>query len=543
MKQKILSIMLPVIAIIIASCGNQSNEMELQKKVDEFVEVELTSDVTHLTTNQKEMLGYLFEAAELMDNIFWKQVYGNKEELLNSIQDPATREFAKINYGPWEMLNNFTPFIEGVGPISEGVNYYPIDMTNEEFEALQAEDKTSLYTVIRRNENGELYTIPFHEIYKEETDKAIELLKKAATLAEDEGFKKYLELRAVALATDDYYESDVAWMEMKSNPIDFVVGPIENYRDARYGYKAAHEAFILIKDAEWSKKLDKFAALLPQFQKDLPVPAEYKTETPGSDSDLGAYDAVYYAGDCNAGSKTIAINLPNDEQVRLDKGSRKLQLKNSMRAKFDRILVPIANVVINEEQRKHVKFDAFFENTMFHEVAHGLGMGTTIDGSKTVREALQNYYTSIEEGKADILGLYVVTKLYEMGELTDGEVMDNFVTFMASIFRSARFSVASAHGKANMMRFYFFEEKGAFARDEATGTYKVDFDKMKAAMNELTEKILIIQGNGDFDAAKAWVEADGKIKETLQQDLDKINNAGIPRDIRFKQGKEILGLN
>jgi hypothetical protein len=543
MKQKILSIMLPVLAIIIASCGNQSNEMELQKKVDEFVEVELTSDVTHLTNNQKEMLGYLFEAAELMDNIFWKQVYGNKEELLNSIQDPATREFAKINYGPWEMLNNFTPFIEGVGPISAGVNYYPIDMTNEEFEALQAEDKTSLYTVIRRNENGELYTIPFHEIYKEETDKAIELLKKAATLAEDEGFKKYLELRAVALATDDYYESDVAWMEMKSNPIDFVVGPIENYRDARYGYKAAHEAFILIKDAEWSKKLDKFAALLPQFQKDLPVPAEYKTETPGSDSDLGAYDAVYYAGDCNAGSKTIAINLPNDEQVRLDKGSRKLQLKNSMRAKFDRILVPIANVVINEEQRKHVKFDAFFENTMFHEVAHGLGMGTTIDGSKTVREALQNYYTSIEEGKADILGLYVVTKLYEMGELTDGEVMDNFVTFMASIFRSARFSVASAHGKANMMRFYFFEEKGAFARNEATGTYKVDFDKMKAAMNELTEKILIIQGNGDFDAAKAWVEADGKIKETLQQDLDKINNAGIPRDIRFKQGKEILGLN
>jgi len=331
-------------------------------------------------------------------------------------------------------------------------------------------------------------------------------------------------------------------MEMKNNDIDFIVGPIENYEDALYGYKAAHESFILIKDQEWSKKLDKFAAFLPQFQKDLPVPQEYKNETPGSDSDLGAYDAVYYAGDCNAGSKTIAINLPNDEQVRLDKGSRKLQLKNSMKAKFDKILVPIANIVIHPEQRKHVKFDAFFENTMFHEVGHGLGLGNTIDGKQTVREALKEYYTSIEEGKADILGLFIVDKLYEMGELNSGEVMDNYVTFMAGIFRSARFGIASSHGKANMMRFYYFQEKGAFTKDPETGTYKVNFEKMKAAMNELTQKILIIQGDGDFEQAKAWVEADGKIKEDLQKDLDKINEAGIPRDIVFKQGKEMLGL-
>ena len=548
MKSKISLFILSAIAMIfIAGCGNQTKDMktdnEIQKKVDEFVEVELTADISHLSDNQKEMLGYLFDISKLMDDIYWKQVYGDKEELLNSISDPAIKEFVKINYGPWETLNNFKPFIEGFGEIPPGVNYYPKDMTKEEFEAFDAKDKTSLYTLVRRDENGKLYTIPFHEAYKEETDKAIELLKKAATLAEDEGFKKYLELRAEALATDEYYDSDVAWMEMKTNNIDFVVGPIENYRDALFGYKAAHEAFILIKDQEWSKKLDRFAAFLPQFQKDLPVPAEYKSEMPGSDSDLGAYDAVYYAGDCNAGSKTIAINLPNDEKVRLDKGSRKLQLKNSMKAKFDKILVPISNILIDESQRKHIKFDAFFENTMFHEVAHGLGMGSTIDGSQTVREALQNYYTSLEEGKADILGLYIVTKLYDMGELSSGELMDNYVTFMAGIFRSARFGAASAHGKANMMRFYFFEEKEAFTRNEETGTYKVDFEKMKSAMNELTEKILIIQGDGNFDAAKAWVEADGTIKETLQKDLDRINAAGIPRDIRFKQGKEVLGLN
>ncbi|MFP4023052.1 MAG: dipeptidyl-peptidase 3 family protein [Thiohalospira sp.] len=545
MKNKIMnlfSVMMAAIILISCSTPEKEEKTDMQKKVDEFAEVELTSDISHLTDNQKEMLGYLFEAAQLMDDIFWQEAYGNKEELLNSISDPATKKFVEINYGPWERLNDNKPFVEGFGEKPAGANFYPADMTKEEFEALDAKDKTSLYTLVRRNQNGELYTIPYHQAFKKETKKAVELIRKAAELAEDEGFKKYLELRAKALETDEYYESDVAWMDMKNNDIDFIVGPIENYEDALYGYKAAHEAFILIKDQEWSKKLDKFAAFLPQFQKDLPVPKEYKNETPGSDSDLGAYDAVYYAGDCNAGSKTIAINLPNDEKVQLDKGSRKLQLKNSMKAKFEQILVPISNIIINPEQRKHVKFDAFFENTMFHEVAHGLGLGNTIDGKQTVREALKEYYTSIEEGKADILGLYLVDQLYEMGELTSGEVMDNYVTFMAGIFRSARFGVASSHGKANMMRFYYFQEKGAFTKDSETGTYKVDFDKMKTAMNELTEKILIIQGDGDFEQAKAWVEADGKIKEDLQKDLDKINDAGIPRDIVFKQGKENLGL-
>ncbi|MFO7843263.1 MAG: Zn-dependent hydrolase [Bacteroidales bacterium] len=545
MKNKIKHLFSVMIAaVIITSCGSPEKEAntDMQKKVDEYAEVELTSDISHLSDNQKEMLGYLFEAAQLMDGIFWQEAYGNKEELLNSISDPAARKFVKINYGPWERLNDNKPFIEGFEEKPAGANFYPSDMTKEEFEALEANDKTSLYTLVRRNEKGELYTIPYHQAFNKETKKAVELIRKAAELAEDEGFKKYLTLRAQALETDEYYESDVAWMDMKSNDIDFIVGPIENYEDALFGYKAAHESFILIKDKEWSKKLDKFAAFLPQFQKDLPVPQEYKNETPGSDSDLGAYDAVYYAGDCNAGSKTIAINLPNDEQVRLDKGSRKLQLKNSMQAKFDQILVPISNIVIHPEQRKHVKFDAFFENTMFHEVAHGLGLGNTIDGEQTVREALKEYYTSIEEGKADILGLFIVDKLYKMGELTSGEVMDNYVTFMAGIFRSARFGIASSHGKANMMRFYFFQDKGAFFKDPETGTYRVDFEKMKAAMNELTEKILIIQGDGDFEQAKAWVEADGKIKEDLQKDLDKINEAGIPRDIIFKQGKEMLGL-
>ncbi|MFC2104804.1 Zn-dependent hydrolase, partial [Bacteroidota bacterium] len=476
-------------------------------------------------------------------DIFWKEAYGNKDELCNSITDPAAKDFVKINYGPWERLNNNEPFLEGIGPKPAGAQFYPTDITKEEFEAFEAEDKTSLYTVIRRNEEGKLISIPYHIAFKEETDKAIELIKKATELAEDEGFKKYLELRAEALATDDYFASDLAWMSMKSNKIDFIVGPIENYEDALYGYKAAHESFILIKDLEWSEKLTKFAALLPELQKSLPVADEYKAEVPGSDSDLGAYDAVFYAGDCNAGSKTIAINLPNDERVHIEKGSRKLQLKNSMRYKFDKILVPISNVLICEEQRQYIKFDAFFENTMFHEVAHGLGIKNTINDKGTVREVIKEQYSALEEGKADILGLFMVVKLAEMGELGEKDLMDNYVTFMAGLFRSIRFGAASSHGKANMVRFNYFAEQRAFTRDEVTGTYKVDFDKMTEAMNSLGEKILVIQGNGDYDAAKAMVEELGIIKEQLQADLSRINEAGIPRDIRFKQGKEILGLN
>jgi hypothetical protein len=281
--------------------------------------------------------------------------------------------------------------------------------------------------------------------------------------------------------------------------------------------------------------------MLPDLQRGLPVKDEYKTEIPGADADLNAYDVVYYAGDCNAGSKTIAINLPNDEEVQLQKGSRKLQLKNAMQAKFDKILVPISELLIDPAQQKHVTFNAFFENTMFHEVAHAMGVKNTINGKGPARTALKEAYSSIEEGKADIMGLYLVTKLYEMGELTSGEVMDNYVTFIAGIFRSSRFGAASAHGKANMMRFNFLREEGALTRND-NGTYTVDFEKTKAAMEKLVQKIIYIQGDGDYEAAKNWVDTKGIVSPDLQTDLDRINSASIPVDVVFEKGKQYLGL-
>ena len=521
----------------------ESEPSEMQKKVDEFTSVKLNSDlINQLSENQKEMLVYFIEAAKIINDLFWEQAYGDKTTLFNSVDDEAIKRFLEINYGPWERLNGNKPFMEGFGAIPAGAQFYPADMTKKEFEELGADDKTSLYTVIRRDEEGNLSSIPYYIEYGEKLKKISELLKKASGLAEDPGFKKYLELRSEALLTDDYLASDMAWMDMRTNTIDLVIGPIENYEDALYGFKAAFESFILLKDREWSQKLERFASLLPELQKTFPVPDEYKQEVPGTDSDLGVYDAIYYAGDCNAGSKTIAINLPNDERVQLDKGTRKLQLKNAMKYKFDKILVPISKVIIAEDQQQHITFDAFFENTMFHEVAHGLGIKNTINGKGMVRKALKEQYSALEEGKADVLGLYLVTKLAEMGELGEKNLMDNYVTFMAGIFRSVRFGVASSHGKANMIRFYYFQKMGAFTKDEATGTYRIDFDKMKEAMNSLAKDILVIQGNGDYEAAKKLVEEMGFIREELQKDLDLISKAGIPRDIRFIQGKGILGL-
>ena len=334
----------------------------------------------------------------------------------------------------------------------------------------------------------------------------------------------------------------MAWMDLKDNPVELVYGPIETYEDQLFGYKAAFESYVLIKDLAWSERLSKFAQFLPELQRGLPVPDEYKAEEPGSDADLNAYDVVYYAGDCNAGSKTIAINLPNDERVQLEKGTRRLQLKNAMRAKFDQILVPISEMLIREDQRKHITFDAFFGNTMFHEVAHGLGIKNTLDGSGTVRQALKETASALEEGKADILGLYMITRLFEQGEIDEGELMDNYVTFLAGIFRSVRFGASSAHGRANMVRFNFFAEQNAFSHDPETGTYAVDFENMQKAMTELSRIILTLQGDGDYEGAKALLNEKGVLGDQLQGDLGRLNEAGIPVDVVFEQGPEVLGL-
>ena len=511
-------------------------------RFDIYSKVALDIDISGLSDNQKQMVRLLIDAGKITDDLFWRQVWGDRNALLDNIEDPKAKQFADYNYGPWDRLNSDKPFLSGFGPRPAGARYYPEDMSKAEFEAWQQEGKDGLYSLVRRDPQGKLQLVPYREAYAKELNEIAQLLKQASELTEDQGFANYLNLRAKALLSDDYQASDMAWMDNKTNPIELVIGPIETYQDALFGYRAAFETFVLLKDLAWSERLARFAKYMPELQQGLPVDAEYKAEVPGSDADLNAYDVLYCAGDCNSGAKTIAINLPNDEQVQLAKGTRRLQLKNAMRAKFDRILQPISEQLIDAEQRKFITFDAFFANTMFHEVAHGLGIKNTLDGSATVRQALKEHASALEEGKADILGLYMIQKLRDKGEISEGELMDNYVTFLAGIFRSVRFGASSAHGRANMIRFNYFRQKGAFTRDAGNGTYRVNVQPFEEAIAELSEKILVLQGNGDYQAVDAFVAELGSMTEQLQADLDSLAKQNIPVDIVYQQGKDVLGL-
>ena len=537
-------------SVFVIQSQAQDRQLDDVKTLTKYATVKLTADLDKLEENHRKMIPLLIDAADEMNKAFWYQAYGDASKIklrdsLSQNEAALLNRHVMINYGPWERLQENRPFLSGFGKKPAGANYYPADMTKEQFDAQVKTNPElkSLYTFVRWDENDKdkLVAIPFSKQFAKEFGIAAQKLKEAAKLAKDPGLKAYLNSRAAALLSDDYQPSDFLWMDMKSNRLDCVIGPIETYEDQLFGYKASCECYVLVKDMSWSERLQKYAAMLPKLQKGLPVEDKYKAEKPGTKSDLNAYDVIYYAGDCNAGSKTIAINLPNDEEVQLQKGSRRLQLKNAMRAKFDQILLPIADVLIVPEQRKHITFDAFFGNTMFHEVAHGLGIKETITGNGRVREALREVSGALEEGKADILGVYMVSKLLESGDLTEGVIEDYYITFMAGIFRSVRFGASSAHGKANMIRFNFFKENGAFTRNEK-GQYKVNMDKMKVAIAALSGEILRLQGNGDYSAAAKFADDMGYVSDTLKADLDRVNQRGIPTDIVFEQGVEALGL-
>jgi hypothetical protein len=538
---------------------------DMKAKLNEFAVVKLTTDLSKLSEPELQILPILIKVAQIMDDIYWQQTLGDKQTFLDGINDHDARRFAEINYGPWDRLGDNKPFLPGYGEKPRGANFYPTDMTKEEFEKWDNPDKTSQYTIVQRMPDKSLRTEWFHEVYKEQIEEAASLLEKAAEMLDKMGaeqnaeaaqisldaissvstqieLKDYLRLRAEALRSDEYFKSDMAWMDMKNNTIDFIVGPIENYEDELFGYKAAHEAAILIKDKDWSERLSKYSAMLPDLQKQLPVDEKYKQEEPGSNSDLNAYDIIYYAGQSNAGGKTIAINLPNDENVQLKKGSRRLQLKNAMKAKFDNILVPISKVLTDHKEQKNITFDAFFSNVMFHEVAHGLGIKNTITGKGPVREALKEKFSAYEEAKADILGLYMVSWLIDKGELKNVSLEDSYITYMAGIIRSVRFGAADAHGKSNMMCFNYFEDHGAFTRN-SDGTYHVDIKKMKEAVDGWSAMVLKFEGDGDYEGASKYMEKYGVIRPQLQKDIARLKTAKIPLDIIFDQGVETLGLN
>lgn len=543
MKKLAISIMtISMLAAVGCKSNKTEEKSELQQKVDEYAEFTLTTDLSVLSEKEKQMLPILIQIADVMDDLYWDQYFGDENRAsLDTISDPAMKEFALIQYGAWDRLGEEKPFIPGYGERPAGCNFYPIDMTAEEYEALADQEKSSQYTVIRRDTNGALKVVPYHVEYAERLVKVDSLFCLAIDLAEDEGLKNYLIERRKAIMTDDYFDSDVAWMKMKDSKLDFVVGPIENYDDALYGNKTSYEAFILVKDEKWSNDLAKFVGMLPQLQQELPCDSKYKPAMEGAASDLNVYDVIYYAGDCNAGSKTIAINLPNDERIHKTMGARRLQLKNAMQAKFETILMPIANLLVCDEQLDNVNFDAFFSNVCFHEVAHGLGIKNTVTDGKSMREALGKEYSKWEEAKADICGLFLTTRLIEMGEIKSCTKEDAYVTFIAGILRSVRFGATEAHGIANMMCFNYMQDNGAFTRNEH-GKYVIDVEKAEEAVKSWAALILQVEGEGDVAFAKSYADEKGLIRPDLKADLDMISSNNVPRDIRYTQGLKALGL-
>ncbi|WP_372643221.1 Zn-dependent hydrolase [Ancylomarina sp.] len=538
-----LSILLVLFSI--TACQPNKKEVKttkdtvMQRKLANYAKVKLSADLSSLSEGHAKLFSHLLKAADAIDELYWLQAYGDKNELLNKMgDDPDIKAYAMINYGPWDRLDGNAPFTDDYPPRPLGAGFFPNDMNQNDFFAIPGNKKFEPLTVVKKDNKGEFKVLPYHIAYKTQIDKAVEHMRKGAELCDCEDFKVYLLQRAEDLLIDNFEKSDALWLNLKDNKIDFIAGPIENLDDHLIWTKYSYGAFILLRNVEWTENVKKFSLLLPYLQKNLPVDEKYKSESPEATSDIVIYDVLYNSGYCNAGNKLIGLNLPiGTEQV--VSNSRKVHFKNVMEAKFEKILQPITNLVIDEKQRKHVKFTSFFQNTIFYEISNSLGISQTINNKGSVKDALKEHHAIIRELKNDVLRMFFITKLHEMNELKDVDLMDNYVTHMADVFRSIRFGVTDAQGVANMIRFNYFNEHEAFKYDSKTGTYKINDYKMKKAVESLSRLVLEIQGNGDYDMASEIIRDKGYIHNELLNDLYRIQRAKIPKDVVYDQGDQL----
>ena len=518
-------------AAALAACTAPADPV--QEKLNSYATVEIGSSFfSGISDNGRQVLDYFRLTADEIDNIYWDQSFGDKAELAK-LPTEAQRLYALVNYGPWDR-RDAQPFVEGYGERPAGANFYPADMTDEEFEALEDPAKLSPYTLIRRAEDGSLKVVWYHDAYKANIDKIANYLHAAADYTIKPSVRNYLLKKIDALRTDDYYDSDIAWLEMDDSKMDLVIGPNETEDDRRYGIKASYEAFVLLKDLNLTASLQEFTQMIPELQKSLPCKDEYKSFVPGDSSNIFAYDAVYYAGGANSGTKVIAINLPYDTRVQEEKGTRTALLNNVIREKFYKIVMPAGRLLIEKAQHQGLDERAFFWNIAFREVAHGLGVKQTVNGKGSVNDALGNEALAIEEMKGDILGVYLAVKLVNEGRIDQLVTREDAITtFIAGLIRSSRFGSAEALGKANIACYNYLKEAGAFAHN-ASGLYHIDYDKAEAAIASLSEKILTIQATGDIEAARELLGTYGNVSESLAQDFAALDRAHIPTDVRFQ---------
>ena len=544
MKKLTLGIIPLLLVLLYLNCGQfggGESEM-LAEKIKQFVPTEIKFDASLLDDRQNKVVENLYQAALVMDEIFLQQVYAGNNEIREELQssemevDAWRLEYFTIMFGPFDRLDHNKPFY-GTAEKPKGANFYPEDMSKQEFlqwiEDHPDDEKsfTSEFTVIRR-ENGELKAVPYSEYFKEDLEKAANFLRQAAEYADNPTLKDYLVKRAAAFLSNDYYHSDMAWMDLKDHLIEVVIGPYEVYEDKMFNYKAAFECFITLRDPEESKKLAKFGSYLVDIEKNLPIPDKYKNFERGSESPIVVAQEIFTAGDTKAGVQTIAFNLPNDERVRKAKGSKKVMLKNVNQAKFDQILTPIAAQVLTEEQLPHVTFDAFFNHVLMHEMSHGVGPGfITVDGRDTeVKIELKETYSSIEECKADILGMYNIIFMIKKGEFPESFERETWATFLAGIFRSVRFGISEAHGAGNAIIYNYLLEKGGYVFDDQSQKVRVDFDKVYAALEELATHVLSLQATGDYEAARKLIEDYAVESPSMKILKDKLTD--LPVDIK-----------
>jgi hypothetical protein len=523
---------------------SKASTSSLSKKIRQFAPTDVTADTAQLSENDRKALAKLIEAARLLDPLFLRQVWSGNEALKKKLEadtSPEGRErfhYFMINKGPWSRNEHNEPFVGGVPhekPAQAG--FYPDDITKDEFNSwlsgLSEQDKkraTGFFTVIRRGPDRKLTIVPYHQEYREFLEPAAKLLKEAAELTGNATLKNFLTKRADALMSDDYYASDVAWMDLDA-PIDVTFGPYETYEDELFGYKAAFEAFITLRDEAESGKLVKFGSYLQELEDNLPIDPRYRNPKLGAASPIRVVDNVFSSGDGNRGVQTAAYNLPNDEQVVKEKGSKRVMLKNVQEAKFKQVLVPISKVVMDPAQQSQIGFDAFFTHILAHELMHGLGPHNIKVGGRDTspRKELKELYSAIEEAKADITGLWALQYLIDKGKVDRAMERDLYTTYLASSFRSVRFGVNEAHGKGQALQFNYLTDEGAIKVDEAAGTFSIDTSKIKEAVRKLTNEILTIEAEGSYERAKAMLDRYGVIRPAMQKGLDKLGD--VPVDI------------
>jgi hypothetical protein len=533
--------------ITLSACTAQAPPSEspvpgspLATQMARFAPVDIGVDLSALPPNEREALDAMVAAARLLDGLFLQQVWADNPALLTQMAADASAEgherlrYFLLNKGPWSRLDENAPFVPGVGVKPAQANFYPADATKEEVEqwidTLRGADRdlaVGFFSTIRRNASGSLIAIPYSVEYQNTLDTAAAHLRRAASLTNQPSLRRFLEMRAQAFKSNDYYLSDVAWMELDAS-IEPTIGPYETYEDGWFGYKAAFEAFITVRDDAETAKLDVFGSQLQGLEDALPIDARYRTATIGAMAPMRVVNVVFTSGDANRGVQTAAFNLPNDDRVIREKGSKRVMLKNVQEAKFRHVLAPIAQVAIAPADRGEVSFDAFFTHILMHELMHGLGPHVVHGSTTPVREALKDTYSALEEAKADISGLWALAQLANKGTISADVARSMYTTFLASSFRSIRFGLTSAHGRGQVLQLNYLLDNGAVVVN-ADGTFSIVDDRIAGAVTNLTRDIMTMQAMGDYAAAQALLAKMVVVRPEVQAVLDRLK--GVPVDV------------